>query len=95
MEFSPYEVNLPTHGIGMPPQMVGSPWSAGILARKCPELPLHFIQGMCGCAFSILLKPYLQTGGEASEELLEVIGKCLLSYSVSCYLINWRTFVHA
>jgi len=59
----------------MPSQTSGSVWSSGFLARKCLELPLHFIQGMCGCAFSILLKTFLEKGVEVSEDLLAYIGK--------------------
>jgi len=68
-------MNMPTHGIGVRPQFVGSEWGAGFLSRICPEPPLHFIQGMCGCAFSILLKPFIEEGGETCEDVAEYIGK--------------------
>jgi len=75
VEISPYDVGVPACGISVPAETCGSTWNGGFLSRKCPELPLHFFQGMCGCAFAVLLKTFIDNGGETYEYLLQQIGR--------------------
>ncbi|XP_076809591.1 cytosolic phospholipase A2-like [Clavelina lepadiformis] len=72
-EETPFEVSLPEYGIGLSPDTVGSTWTGGFLVDKLPELPLHFSQGMTGCAFSILLQDYLKNGNERASDLGDYI----------------------
>ncbi|CAK8682180.1 unnamed protein product [Clavelina lepadiformis] len=73
LEQTPYEVALPEFAMGLAPDTVGSTWTGGFLVNKRPEFPLHFSQGMTGCAFSILLQTFLKDGNEDSVELSKFI----------------------
>ncbi|CAK8685039.1 unnamed protein product [Clavelina lepadiformis] len=75
IEHSPFETNIPSYGIGVSPENFGSAWCAGYLVKKQPEVPLHFIVGITGCAFAILLNQYAKYGGEIQKELVEFIDK--------------------
>ena len=78
VERTPYEISIPSYGIGIKPKHEGSIWNRGILVREYPEFPIHFTIGMTGCAFSILLNSFLATGVEIDKEFNEYVGKCLL-----------------
>ncbi|XP_078481999.1 cytosolic phospholipase A2-like [Ciona intestinalis] len=83
METSPHEISFPEYGIGLDPQHCGSVWNGGLLARKCPELPLHFYQGSIGSAFAILLKDCLERGSEETEDFYSYVERLRLSSSKS------------
>ncbi|CAK8684780.1 unnamed protein product [Clavelina lepadiformis] len=73
LEETPFEISLPEFAVGLPPDTVGSSWCGGFLAYRKPEMPLHFSQGMTGCAFSILLQTFINNGTENSSELSKFI----------------------
>uniref|UniRef100_F6TAH6 Phospholipase A2 n=1 Tax=Ciona intestinalis TaxID=7719 RepID=F6TAH6_CIOIN len=73
MEITPHEVAFPEFGMGFSPDTCGSVWNGGFLARKCPELPLHFHMGCTGNAFGIILKNYIDDGGEESASFVDFI----------------------
>ncbi|CAL4068414.1 unnamed protein product [Meganyctiphanes norvegica] len=59
IEFSPYEIGLGKYGTFMKTEDFGSKFFAGKLLKKCNEMPLHYLQGMWGSAFTINLKRHL------------------------------------
>nr|XP_026692097.1 cytosolic phospholipase A2 isoform X1 [Ciona intestinalis] len=71
IECSPYEYNLPVFGYGIPVDQFGSVFNGGFLARRCPELPLHFLQGTVGSAFSVIFNAFAT--GETSLEFNKYI----------------------
>ncbi|XP_025112806.1 cytosolic phospholipase A2-like [Pomacea canaliculata] len=60
VEFSPFEIGMPKYGTFMKPQLFGSKFFMGQIAKSYQEHPLHFLQGIWGSAFCIQFKSLLQ-----------------------------------
>ena len=55
VEFTPFEIGVPKYGTFMKPENFGSDFFMGSIVQKFEEFPLHFLQGLWGSAFSILI----------------------------------------
>uniref|UniRef100_A0A8C1GDS1 Phospholipase A2 n=1 Tax=Cyprinus carpio TaxID=7962 RepID=A0A8C1GDS1_CYPCA len=77
VEFSPYEIGMAKYGTFMTPDLFGSKFFRGNVVKKHEENPLHFLMGVWGSAFSILINRILGfndvTNGSTMEEELEQI----------------------
>ncbi|XP_062858105.1 cytosolic phospholipase A2 [Trichomycterus rosablanca] len=77
VEFSPYEIGMAKYGTFMTPDLFGSKFFMGTVIKKYEENPLHFLMGVWGSAFSILINRVLgikdSPGGCTMEEELEHI----------------------
>ncbi|KAL9969386.1 hypothetical protein ACROYT_G021596 [Oculina patagonica] len=62
VEFSPYEVGMTKYGTFMKTEHFGSKFFCGKLLVPYPEPPLHYLQGIWGSAFTILLQRVLHEG---------------------------------
>ncbi|KAK3095731.1 hypothetical protein FSP39_018221 [Pinctada imbricata] len=54
VEISPFEVAIPKYGIGMDTVLFGSVFDKGNLIKRMEELPLYYINGIIGSAFTII-----------------------------------------
>ena len=76
VEFSPFEIGMAKYGTFMKTEQFGSQFFMGKIVKKQPEYPLHFLQGLWGSAFSILihrvLDPKQQTRKKNTKELEEI-----------------------
>uniref|UniRef100_A0A8C7E1K3 Phospholipase A2 n=1 Tax=Naja naja TaxID=35670 RepID=A0A8C7E1K3_NAJNA len=78
VEFSPYEIGMAKYGTFMTPNLFGSKFFMGTVVKKYKENPLHFLMGIWGSAFAILINRVLgvsnsQNKGPTMEEELENI----------------------
>uniref|UniRef100_A0A6I8QLB6 Phospholipase A2 n=1 Tax=Xenopus tropicalis TaxID=8364 RepID=A0A6I8QLB6_XENTR len=75
VEFSPYEIGMAKYGTFMPPDHFGSKFFMGTVIKKYEENPLHFLMGVWGSAFSILINRVLGVStnnqGSTMEEEIE------------------------
>ncbi|XP_020624400.1 cytosolic phospholipase A2-like isoform X3 [Orbicella faveolata] len=62
LEFSPYEIGMAKYGTFMKTEHFGSKFFCGKLLTPYPEPPLHYLQGIWGSAFTILLQRVLHEG---------------------------------
>lgn len=94
MERTPYEVSFPSYGISYNTTDDASTWYSGFRVHRCPELPLHFTIAMTGCAMSILLTSYVETGGELDKCFLEHVGMIVTSlyFLLFCIIIKQLSF---
>uniref|UniRef100_A0A671PC09 Phospholipase A2 n=1 Tax=Sinocyclocheilus anshuiensis TaxID=1608454 RepID=A0A671PC09_9TELE len=74
VEFSPYEIGMAKYGTFMTPDLFGSKFFRGNVVKKHEENPLHFLMGVWGSAFSILINRILgfndvNNGSTMEEEL--------------------------
>uniref|UniRef100_A0A673K768 Phospholipase A2 n=1 Tax=Sinocyclocheilus rhinocerous TaxID=307959 RepID=A0A673K768_9TELE len=74
VEFSPYEIGMAKYGTFMSPDIFGSKFFRGNVVKKHEENPLHFLMGVWGSAFSILINRILgfndvNNGSTMEEEL--------------------------
>ena len=60
VEFSPYEIGMTKYGTFMDAEMFGSKFFMGKVVERFKEQPLHFLQGIWGSAFSVLLHECLE-----------------------------------
>lgn len=60
LEFSPYEIGIPRYGTFMKTEFFGSKFFCGKLVAAYPEPPLHYLQGIWGSAFTVLLQRVLR-----------------------------------
>ncbi|KAJ7365494.1 Cytosolic phospholipase A2 [Desmophyllum pertusum] len=85
LEFSPYEIGIAKYGTFIKTEQFGSKFFCGKLVTPYTEPPLHYLQGLWGSAFTILLQRALRAGklpddtidemsnpGDLREELREV-----------------------
>ena len=75
MERTPHEISIPSYGINIKTNDDASSWYHGFCVEHFREFPLHFTVAMVGCAFAVLVKSYIETGGELDKKLMEAIGK--------------------
>lgn len=54
VEFSPFQMAIPKYGVSLDMKDVGSQFLRGVKNREFEEPPLHFIQGVCGSAYTVL-----------------------------------------
>ncbi|XP_070795392.1 cytosolic phospholipase A2 [Pituophis catenifer annectens] len=78
VEFSPYEIGMAKYGTFMTPNLFGSKFFMGTVVKKYKENPLHFLMGVWGSAFAILINRVLGVSnshnkGPTMEEELENI----------------------
>ncbi|XP_078351051.1 cytosolic phospholipase A2-like [Oculina patagonica] len=86
LEFSPYEIGVARYGTFMKTEYFGSKFFCGKLVGPYPEPPLHYLQGIWGSAFTIVLHRVLHEAklpsdtiddmsnpGDLREELREMI----------------------
>ncbi|KAK3879753.1 hypothetical protein Pcinc_015739 [Petrolisthes cinctipes] len=64
VEFSPYEIGIAKYGTFMKAQDFGNKFIVGKKIKHFEELPLHFLQGVWGSAFTILIKRLVMEGGK-------------------------------
>ncbi|XP_064106608.1 cytosolic phospholipase A2-like isoform X2 [Macrobrachium nipponense] len=64
VEFSPYEIGIAKYGTFMKTQDFGNKFIVGKKIKHFDELPLHFLQGVWGSAFTILFKRLVMEGGK-------------------------------
>ncbi|XP_069186264.1 cytosolic phospholipase A2 [Procambarus clarkii] len=64
IEFSPYEIGIAKYGTFMKTQDFGSKFIVGKKIKTFEEFPLHFLQGVWGSAFTILIKRLVMEGGK-------------------------------
>ncbi|XP_053380561.1 cytosolic phospholipase A2-like [Mercenaria mercenaria] len=67
MEFTPYEIGEMKYGTYMPPGMFGSKFFLGHLVKQCDESPLHFLQGIWGSAYCVLLNRFFGKNDNEKE----------------------------
>lgn len=67
VEFSPYEIGIAKYGTFMKAEHFGSKFMVGKLIRQHPESPLHFLQGVWGSAFTILIKRLVLEGSNNKD----------------------------
>nr|CAB3264922.1 cytosolic phospholipase A2 [Phallusia mammillata] len=70
IENTPHEISMPRFGVNIATKHFGSHWDEGVVTRECPEFPLHYYIGSCGCAFSVLGETFMAYGSEADPRLL-------------------------
>lgn len=63
VEFSPYEIGIAKYGTFMKTEEFGNKFIIGKKIKHFDELPLHFLQGVWGSAFTILFKRLVMEGG--------------------------------
>nr|XP_045607415.1 cytosolic phospholipase A2-like isoform X2 [Procambarus clarkii]WMM34516.1 cytosolic phospholipase A2 [Procambarus clarkii] len=64
VEFSPYEIGIAKYGTFMKTQDFGNKFIVGKKIKHFDEFPLHFLQGVWGSAFTILIKRLVMEGGK-------------------------------
>ncbi|XP_042855448.1 cytosolic phospholipase A2-like isoform X3 [Penaeus japonicus] len=64
VEFSPYEIGIAKYGTFMKTEEFGNKFIVGKKIKHFEELPLHFLQGVWGSAFTILIKRLVMEGGK-------------------------------
>ncbi|XP_065340646.1 cytosolic phospholipase A2-like [Cloeon dipterum] len=69
VEFSPYEIGIPKYGAFVDTEFFGSKFYLGQIVRNYPELPLHYLQGVWGSGFSILLKRFFSSWEELKKSV--------------------------
>ncbi|KAF2356544.1 C2 domain [Trinorchestia longiramus] len=67
VEFSPYEIGIAKYGTFMKTEHFGSKFMVGKLIKQHPESPLHFLQGVWGSAFTILIKRLVLEGSNNKD----------------------------
>ncbi|XP_059475560.1 cytosolic phospholipase A2-like [Neocloeon triangulifer] len=67
VEFSPYEIGIPKYGTFMKTQDFGNKFYVGKIIRRFPEVPLHFLQGVWGSGFCILIKRFFTSWGDLEK----------------------------
>ena len=73
-EFTPYEVGVPKYGAFMKTPDFASKFYVGQVVKSFPEVPLHFLYGVWGSAFTILFKRLVQEKGRNGQnEILKMI----------------------
>ena len=73
-EFTPFEVAIPKYGVSVAMRDFASKFYNGALMRRHPEVPLHYLYGVWGSAFTILFKRLVQEKGRNCEmELIRMI----------------------
>ncbi|KAK3094893.1 hypothetical protein FSP39_007592 [Pinctada imbricata] len=82
VEISPFEVGIPKYGIGVDASLFGSEFDRGQLVERMQELPLYYINGICGSAFTILndeMEPLdkVEENPKEEHEYDVVDGKCI------------------
>uniref|UniRef100_A0A0K8RXH2 Phospholipase A2 n=1 Tax=Crotalus horridus TaxID=35024 RepID=A0A0K8RXH2_CROHD len=78
VEFSPYEIGMAKYGTFMTPNLFGNKFFMGTVVKNYKENPLHFLMGVWGSAFAILINRVLgfsnsHNKGPTMEEELENI----------------------
>ncbi|KAK9403947.1 cytosolic phospholipase A2 [Crotalus adamanteus] len=78
VEFSPYEIGMAKYGTFMTPNLFGNKFFMGTVVKNYKENPLHFLMGIWGSAFAILINRVLgfsnsHNKGPTMEEELENI----------------------
>uniref|UniRef100_A0A2P2I3R9 Phospholipase A2 n=1 Tax=Hirondellea gigas TaxID=1518452 RepID=A0A2P2I3R9_9CRUS len=73
VEFSPYEIGIAKYGTFMKTEHFGSKFMVGKLIKEHPESPLHFLQGVWGSAFTILIKRLVLEGGSANKDMVQMM----------------------
>lgn len=71
VEFSPYEIGIAKYGTFMKTQDFGNKFIVGKKIKHFDELPLHFLQGVWGSAFTILIKRLVMEGGK--KDIMQII----------------------
>lgn len=71
IEFSPFAIGMPKYGTFLEPKLFGSEFFSGRVLKQFEEFPLHFLLGIWGSAFCILLYRFIQTNQEATNVLEE------------------------
>lgn len=64
VEFSPFEIGIAKYGTFMKTQDFGCKFIVGKKIKHFDEFPLHFLQGVWGSAFTILIKRLVMEGGK-------------------------------
>ncbi|TRY76190.1 hypothetical protein TCAL_13566 [Tigriopus californicus] len=73
-EFNPYGVGIPKYGAYMKSEDFACKFYMGKVVKRFPEVPLHFLYGIWGSAFTILFKRLVQERGRNCQgELLKMI----------------------
>ena len=73
-EFTPYEVGIPKYGVFMNTKDFASKFYMGQKVKSFPEVRLHYMYGIWGSAFTILLKRLVQEKGRNGEkEVLKMV----------------------
>ena len=73
-EFTPYEIGIPKYGVFMNTKDFASKFYMGQKVKSFPEVRLHFLYGIRGSAFTILLKRLVQEKGRNGEkEVLKLV----------------------
>jgi phospholipase A2 len=73
-EFTPYEIGIPKYGVFMNTKDFASKFYMGQKVKSFPEVRLHFLYGIWGSAFTILLKRLVQEKGRNGEkEVLKLV----------------------
>ncbi|XP_028398268.1 cytosolic phospholipase A2-like [Dendronephthya gigantea] len=84
VEFTPYEYGSAKYGVFGKTEHFGGKYYKGRLVKKYKETPLHYLQGIWGSAFSIILdsmkSPEKKTEEQRQEELVKAVledaGRC-------------------
>ncbi|CAK8673403.1 unnamed protein product [Clavelina lepadiformis] len=61
VEIGPYEIGMAKYGSFMDTDQFGTKFFRGVMSKYYDESPLHYIMGICGSAYSILLKTFLKS----------------------------------
>lgn len=64
VEFSPFEIGIAKYGTFMKTPDFGNKFIVGKKIKHFDEFPLHFLQGVWGSAFTILIKRLVMEGGK-------------------------------
>ncbi|XP_069937682.1 cytosolic phospholipase A2 [Cherax quadricarinatus] len=64
VEFSPFEIGIAKYGTFMKTQDFGCKFIVGKKIKHFDEFPLHFLQGVWGSAFTVLIKTLVMEGGK-------------------------------
>nr|CAD7590830.1 unnamed protein product [Timema genevievae] len=62
LEFTPYEVGFSKHGASMKPSLFGNRLYLGRVITPYNELPLHYLQGVWGSAYTIFFRRVIESG---------------------------------
>ncbi|XP_028400819.1 cytosolic phospholipase A2-like [Dendronephthya gigantea] len=75
VEFSPFEYGIAKYGVFGKTGEFGGKYYKGSLVKKYEEAPLHYLQGIWGSAFSIILNTLKDRNKKSEEETKKVVLK--------------------
>ncbi|XP_060078629.1 cytosolic phospholipase A2-like [Ylistrum balloti] len=67
VEISPFEVYMPRYATSLKTETLGSEFYKGKMVVKKDELPLHYLMGICGSAYTALHKSFSEMAAKSKK----------------------------